>query len=158
MQCHDAGGHRRERHPAEACSLDNLGEGSRLGKPPNRLDEVLIGLRVASGYLPEARDQLERIEVVKCINARYVDGGEFQAEEAAAELERAMGFGERPLDARHVADAEGDGDTIEAPISVGQLFGISLLEVHHGFIATGDGAVAADVEHGGVDVAEGDGW
>ena len=67
-----------------------------------------------------------------------------------------MRFGQRALDARHVADAEGDGDAIEAAVRVGQLLGIALLEGNRLVVAAFARALAADGEHVGIDVADGD--
>ena len=132
---------------AKACGLGNL----RI-----ELDEVLIGLAVAGHRLADARDDLERIELVERVEPRHVDRGELQAQEAAADLEHAVGLGERAVDARHVADAEGDGDAVEALVGVGQFLGIALLEGDGVVEAALDGALGADRQHLGIDVADGD--
>ena len=99
-----------------------------LGNLRIDFDQILIGLAVAGHRPADRRDHVERIELVERVQPRHVDRGEFQAQEAPAQLEHAIGFAERALDARHVADAEGDGDAIEAAVGIGEFLGIALLE------------------------------
>ncbi len=145
-----------KRDAAEAGGLDHLGEDRGLGKFADQLDEILIGLAVAGHGLADARNHLERIEFVKFVDARHIDRRKFQTQEPSADPENAMGLAQRAFNARHVADAEGDGDAIEAAIRVRQLLGIALLEGHSIVVPAPGGAFAADREHLGVDVADGD--
>ena len=146
----------RERDAAEARRLDHLGEDRRLGKLADRFDQILVGLAVAGDRFADARDHIVGINVVERAQARQIDGGKLQAEKTPAELEHAMGFAERSLDARHVADAEGDGDAIEAPVGIGQLLGIALREADRLVEPAFARAFAADGEHVFIDVADGD--
>ena len=73
-----------------------------------------------------------------------------------AELQHAMCLGERRLDARHVADAEGDRHGVEAAIRQRQRFGVAFDECHDIVEPALGGARAADLEHVAVDVGDGD--
>ena len=109
---------------------DHLGESAGLRKFADRLDEILVGFGVAGHGAAERRNYLERKQIVEPIEAGNVDGGEFQAQEAAAGLQHAIGFAEREVDPRHVADAERDGVGVEAAIRECQRLGIAFDERH----------------------------
>ena len=93
------------RKPA-ARSISANFSGSR--KFTDRFDQVLIGVAIAGHRFADTRDHVERIEIVQRVEPRHVDRGKFQAEEAPADPEHAIGLGECAFDARYVADAEGD--------------------------------------------------
>ena len=111
MQRHDAAGHRREarrggsRRPRSSRRTPSAWETCGSTRPDT--DRPRASPVTA---LADRRDDVERIKLVERVEAGHIDRGEFQAEEAPADLQHAMRFGERALDARHVADAEGDGD------------------------------------------------
>ena len=97
----------------EACGVDHVGE--QLGA------ETCGSIRPDSGGRAVPGDDLadrgndgEGLGVVEPVEPRQVDPGEFEAEESAAALEHPIGLGQRLLDARHVADAEGDRIGVEA--------------------------------------------
>ena len=73
-----------------------------------------------------------------------------------AELQHAMRFRKRALDARHVADAERDGHGVEGAVGERQRLGVALDERHDIVEPALGGARAADLEHGVVDVGDGD--
>ena len=97
-------------------------------KAADRFHQIAIGLGVAGDRAAERRDHVERIEIVERVEPGHIDGGEFEAEEAPADPQHAMGFRERRLDARHVADAERDGDGIEAAVGKRQRLGVAFDE------------------------------
>ena len=73
----------------------------------------------------------------------------------SADLQDAIGFRQSPLDARDIADAEGDRISVELPVGERQIFGIALHEPELlAGLALG-GAVASDREHVAVDVEDG---
>ena len=72
----------------------------------------------------------------------------------SADFEHAIGLGQRRLDARHVADAERDGGGIETAIPERQRLGIGFGERDGVAESACRGALAADREHIGVDVAD----
>ena len=119
------------------------------------LDEISIGLGVARDGAAELRDHPEREQVIEPIEPGHVDGGKFQAQEAPAGPQHAIGFLERAIDPRHVADAEGDRVAVEAAVGEGQLLGVALDKRHAVVEMAFGGAVAADREHVGIDVADG---
>src|SRR6185437_16577988 len=104
----------------------------------------------------DRRNDVERINLIELVEAGYIDRREFEAKEASADLQHAMRFGERAFDARHVADAEGDGDAIEAAVGIGEFLGVALLESDDVIAPALGGARAADAEHLGIDVADRD--
>ena len=85
----------------------------------------------------------------------HVDGGEFQAQKTAAGPQHAIGFLQRGIDPRHVADAERDGVGVERAIRKCQRLGIALDERNLLVEMLRARAVAADLEHVGIDVADG---
>jgi hypothetical protein len=131
------------------------GENLRLWKAANRFDQITIRFRVAHDHPAERRNDIERIEVIERIERGNVDGGEFETEKSAADLEHAVRFRERMLDARHIADAEGDGHGVEAAVGKRQRFGIGPGEIEGRLIAAKlRRACAADLEHVRVDIAD----
>src|SRR5690242_17502243 len=119
MQRDDAAGQLPIADAAEAGRLDHRGKSLRLRKFTDGLDEVLIRFAVAGDHLADARDSLEGIELVQPVEPGHVDSRKFKAQETAADLEHPIGLRQRALDARHVADAEGDGDAVEALVGIG---------------------------------------
>ena len=142
----DAGKARRAQH---------VGEWLRLGKAADRFHQIAIGFGVAGDDAAELRNDIERIGVVERIEAGNIHGGEFKAEKPSADLEHAERFGQRPIDARHVADAEGDGRGVEAAVLERQRLGIGFGERHGVGVGTRGGALAPDGEHVRIDVADG---
>ena len=126
-----------------------------VGKRRIEFDEVAIGIAVPGDSLAEARDHVERVGIVDRIEARHVDLGEFETQEVAARLEHAARFRERPLDARHVANAEGDAVGVEGLVREGQFLGVGLDEVDAAGIG-GPRSLATDPQHVAVDVEHGD--
>ena len=122
----------------------------------NRFDQIAVGLGVAGDGAAERRNHVEGVEIVERVEAGHVDRGELQAEELAAEAQHAKGFGERRLDARHIADAECDGDGVAAARGKRQRLGIALDEDDGIVDAALGGARAADRKHIGIDVEHGD--
>src|ERR1044072_8184747 len=151
MQRDDSAGEALERHAAEARAADHLGEFLGLGKLTDRFDEIAIGLGIASHRAADLRNHVERIEIVEPVEARHVDRRKLQAEEMPAELQHAMDLTKRRFDPRHVADAERDGDGVEALVQKRQRLGIGFdeLDIAMGLFS----ALAADRKHLGVDVA-----
>ena len=140
----------RRRPAARIISAKTFG----FGNLRIELDQIAIGLGVARHGAADRGNDVERIELVEPIETRHVDRGKFQAEEMPAGLQHAMDLAERHVDARHVADAERDGDGIEALVRERQRLGVGLDEFD---IALGlRGALAADREHVGVDVGDRD--
>jgi hypothetical protein len=122
---------------------------------PNRFDQILVGLGIPGDGAAERRDHLEREQVVDPVQPGHVDGGKFQAQEPAAGFQHAIGFAQGKIDPRHVADAECDGVGVEAAIGKCQRLGIALDERDLLVEMARGGTGAADLEHVGVDVADG---
>src|SRR5262249_54028880 len=106
----EASAHALKRHPGQARPPHHLRKGIGSREAADRFDEIAVGVRVLGDGAAERGNHVEGIEIIERGKARYVDGGEFEAVEASADAQHAMGFAERCRDARHVADAEGDGD------------------------------------------------
>ena len=75
---------------------------------------------------------------------------ELEAQEPAATLQHAPHLGQRRLDPRHVADAEGDRDGVDAAVGERQRLGIALHEVHPVAELAGGRALLADGQHVGL--------
>ena len=118
------------------------------------LDEVAIGRAVARDDLPERRNRGERIGVVNAVQHRQIDARKFEAEKPPAMLQHPMGFSERPLDARHVADAEGDRISVVTPIRQRQSLCIGFDKGHAIVEAAFARALRSDAQHVGVDVGD----
>src|SRR5665213_2403119 len=151
-----AAGHRRERNAAQTRVLDHFDEDFRLGKFADRLDQILISLAVAGHGPTDAWNHLKRIKFIEFVEPGYVNAGKFKAQKAAAIFKHAKRLRERQRDARHVANAEGDGDAVEALVRIRQLFGIALLESDGMVEPARLRALAADCQHLRIDVADGD--
>ena len=121
-------------------------------KAADRFHQIAVGLCVAGDGAAERRDHVERVEIVERVETGHIDGGEFEAQKAPADPQHAMGLLQRRLDARHVADAEGDGDGIEAAVRKRQRLGIAF-DKRDGVVEPALAcALAADLEHVGIDV------
>jgi hypothetical protein len=119
----------------------------------DRFGEVAIGIGIAGDLLSQPGQQVEGIGVVGLFQ-RLPDLGEFQHQQAAAGAQHAAHLGQGLLLVRHVAQAEGDRDDVEVVVGEGQLLGVALRG--GGQHALVEQAVAADREHGVVDVGEPD--
>ena len=109
----------------EARVADHGGEGFLLGEATDAFDEILIGRAVAGRQFAEARDDLERMEIIDAVENRDLNFGKFKAHEAAAGAEHAVGFCERAVDMGDVADAEGDRVGVEALVGERQGLGVA---------------------------------
>src|SRR5262249_14084610 len=107
----------------------------------------------AGDSLADARDQLEGIELVECVETRQVDRGKFKAKESAADPQNTVGLFQCTLDARHVADAERDSHAVEAAFGIGEFLGVALLEGNDAVEPPLRSTLVANLEHVGVDVA-----
>ena len=161
--------HKRQPECSATMPPDNICQFTRA-KPASRImsakalglgnlridfDQILVGLGVARDHAAERRDHLEREHVIKAIEPGHLDGGEFQTEEAAAWLEHAIGLGQREIDPRYVANAESDRICVEAAVGEGERFRIAFDEIDLGLEMVLRGALAAYLQHPGIDVADG---
>ncbi len=92
----------------------HVGERIRAREAADRFDEIAIRLGIAHDRAADRRHDIERIELVQRIEPGHIDIGEFKTQEPPSDAQHAMHFGERHVDARHVADAERDRHRIEA--------------------------------------------
>lgn len=58
--------------------------------------------------IKRARRSRNALRMIDLVETGHVDGREFETEKTAAGLQHAVSFAEGAVDARHVADAEGD--------------------------------------------------
>src|SRR6516164_3259432 len=98
MQRDDAAGEHAMAHAAESGSRDDVRKGLRLREASDRFDEIAIGLSVADNQAAKRRNDIERIKVVKGVEARHVDGREFEADETASRPQYAKKLAERDVD------------------------------------------------------------
>ena len=76
----------------------------------------------------------------------------FKAQKAPAPAQYAIGLGKRRVDTRHIADAEGNRIGVELAVREGQKLGIALDEGKLVAPSPFGRAVAADLQHVGIDV------
>ena len=96
---------------------------------------------------------MEGIAVINRIEARNVDLREFQHQQTPAAPQHPIGFRQCQIDARHVADPEGNRIGIIMGIGEGQAFGIALHEVDPVGKLLGH-PLAPDSQHLAVDIAD----
>jgi hypothetical protein len=120
-----------------------------VGVHADRLGQVAVGVGVAGHPLADARQHLEGVPVVGLLQG-LDDLAEFEHQQAAAGLEHAVHLAQRLVLVRHVAQAEGDADEVEALVGEGQLLGVG--QQAGGEHAGVEQAVAALAQHGLVDV------
>src|SRR5579863_7549203 len=113
MNSHYSAGHARVLDAGKASFADHVGEALGRRKLANRLYEIAIGRPIAGNDLADRRNGRLGIEVIETIEDRRVDAREFEAQKPAAAPQYAIGFRERPRDARHVANAESDRVALE---------------------------------------------
>src|SRR5690606_11385194 len=124
MDCHKPAENRLHLRALEPGFADHPFELRHRREASNRFDEVAIAVRVMRNRLADLRHDLVRIEVVGVLEAGPLGGRELEAEEPAAELEDAERLCQRPVDVRHVADAEGDRVSVEAAVRIAQRLGV----------------------------------
>jgi len=95
-------------------------DAARAREAADRFDKIAIRFGIAHHRAADRRHEVERIKLIQRIEPRHVDIGEFQAQEAPADLQRPVHFAQRHLDARHVADAERDRHRIETLVELGK--------------------------------------
>jgi hypothetical protein len=103
---------------------DHLGELFLAREGANAFDEIAVGRAIAGHDLSHRRDRGHRIGIIKRIEPRHIDMGEFEALKLAARFQDSESLGERPVDVSDVADAESDRVGIEALLGERQRFGI----------------------------------
>src|SRR5260370_28642293 len=154
MQRHDAA---RQALPVDAGKAGrpyHFSKRAGLGKLADRFDEVTIGFGIAGHRAAERRNDLERKQIVDSIEPGHVDGGKFQAQETAAGPQHTIGFAKREIDPRYVAYAERDGVGVETAVRESQRLGIALDKRYPVVEMPRPGALATDVQHIGIDVAD----
>src|SRR5690606_15645273 len=140
----------------ETSLLDHRRKILLLGEFADRLDQIAVGIRVARNHLADARNSVERPLVINLVENRQFDLGEFEAQEPTARLQHTIGFGQRLVDMRHIANAESNRIGIEAVVLERQFFGIGLDEFEIVGKALLDRPFTPDAQHRAVDIENGD--
>ena len=115
------------------------------------LGEVLVAVGVFGDEFAHQRQQFERVHVVRALQ-RLVNLGKLEHQKRAAGFDHAVHFFERGVFVGHVAQAESDGHEVEIVVGKRQLLRVG--QRHGQNQAFVEQAVAADGEHGGVDVGK----
>ena len=136
--------------------LDHAREGRLVGEAADALGQIAIGRLVPGDPRAEPGQDGERVGVVGPPQRRRRHGRELEAKKPAARHQHAPGFGQGTVDPGDVADAERDGVGIDAAIRKRQAFGIGAQPLDRAQPVGVDGAVTADLEHRGIDVAHDD--
>src|SRR6185503_11764494 len=109
----DPGGEIEHFDAVEPRRAHHRGERRLVGMHADRFREVAIGGSVARNALAEPRQDLEGVKVIRR-HERLPHLRELEHHQPAAGLQHAPHLGERRILARHVAQAEGDRDAVEA--------------------------------------------
>src|SRR6266446_1355572 len=141
---------------AEPRGLDQSRQRALRRKAADALDEIGIGLAIASDDLTEQRQYPKAVEVVERLQEKRHRRGEFEAEEPPARSQHAAGLGEGALDPGHVAQAEGDRVEVERAVGEGQLLGVAAQPLDAAENAVVECAGAAGFDHLPVGVADDD--
>ena len=151
MQGDDACAHVVVIHAVEACIQHHLFQGLLVGVHTDGLGEVLVAVGIFGNQFAHNRQQFERVEVVHAFQ-RFVYFGEFQHQQGAARFQYAVHFFQGGIFVRHIAQAECDGNQIEIVVGERQFFSVcQRYRQNNAFV---EQAVAADGQHGGVDVCQ----
>lgn len=133
------------------------------GEPLNTLHQILVALAVSRHQLPNQGNGTKAPALVNGIKQRIlVDLAKLEHGQHAAGLEDAVGLAQGLWDIAKVADAKGDSvqvDRVVGDAGGGEVLCVGLEEGQGGLLGGGEllgGALAADGEHGGVDVGDGD--
>lgn len=132
----------------------------RLAREPlDALHQVLVAVPVSRDELSDQGDGAEAPLLVHGVEERDAVGlGEFEAGEDAAGLEHAVRLLEGGGHIGEVADAKGHGVQVEGVVfdGGGDLLRVGFEEGEAGLVRgrEREGAVAADLEHGWVDVGD----
>ncbi len=119
VDCGDAAGQIAICDARKSGLANKVGERLLVREATNALNEIAVGIGVAGGQFSEAGNNFERVEIIEPVEDRHLALREFEAKPAAARLQHAVGFGERPVDVRDVADAECDRIGVEAAVCEG---------------------------------------
>src|SRR3546814_907828 len=141
-------------HIAEAGRADHRREAFLVGKAADALHEIAVGLLVLRHQSADLRQDVEAVEVVGLRQRRIAHFREFQAQKAPARLQHAIRFAQRDVDMGDIADAKGNRIGIDRAVGQGQRLGIHACPVEPGQPALVDGAVAALLQHGGIDIGD----
>ena len=124
--------------------------------PPAHAQDARVRVdhfRVTGNTLPQPWQGMEGVPVVG-LGQRPPYFGELQHEQASARPQDALHFCQRGLLVGHIAQPEGDADTVEIIVRKGQRLGIAL---DHGQQSTAvDEPVAPHFEHFAIDVRDPD--
>ncbi len=145
----------------EASILDHVPKLVLAGEALDALDEVLVAVAVGGDELADEGDGAKGPLLVDGVEQGVTDLAKLHAGKDAAGLEDAVGLAQGGGDVGKVADAKGDGVEVERGVSdgvAGEALGVGLEEAEGRLVRGGQtlGALAADLEHGRVDVGDGD--
>ena len=120
----------------------------------DRFGQIAIALCILRYQLSDARQNVERVSVIRFAQRIQNRLRELQHQQASARLKDAKHGGQRLLFFRDVAQTKGDGDAVEKVIGERQRFcvGLDVTHVaHHALIAQ---FFAAHLQHGAVDIRQ----
>ncbi len=127
-----------------------------VGVLPDRFGEVAIAAFVVRDQLADARQHLERMEVVKGPQPVLVDARELQDQCTPAGLQHALHFRKCLGLVGDIAQTEGDRDRIEGSLRKRQCLGVHLRPAQAPQQASIQQAIAPGAQHRGIDVGNHD--
>jgi hypothetical protein len=140
--------------------LDQTPELLLCREPLDTLHQILVAIAITSDNLPNQRDRAEAPLPIDSIQHGNLDLGELQARKHTTRLQHTPRLTQRRRHIREVPDAERHRVQIQRVVLDlgGYLLRVRLEEGQRGLVrgGQGEGALAADVEHGRVDVRDGD--
>src|SRR3954447_3373199 len=92
-------------HLTEPGRFDPSHQTFLIGELTDALDQILVRFAVTGHHLTQTGQDGERVPVIDVAQHRHDNSAELQAEETAARLQNAPGFGQRRVDAGHVPQA-----------------------------------------------------
>jgi formamidopyrimidine-DNA glycosylase len=132
MNGDDSHGQCSELNSGEARGLDHRCERLPIGKCPDALDQVTIGLAVAGDDFAYRRNGGEGIGIIELFQSRKLDRSELETEKPSSGLQNPKGFPQSLRDMRDVAQPEGDCIGIELPVCKAQPLGVAHRESQPG--------------------------
>ena len=118
------------------------------------LGQVLVTVTVIGHQAPHYRQYLEGIGIVGLAQQRTLRFGKLQHQQPSPRLQHPQHRAQGLVLVSHVAQAEGDGDAVEAVVGKGQVLGIGLDEFQVAQVAAVQQLVPPHFQHGLVDIGQ----
>lgn len=156
MECRDSPREVAKADAVEAGRRDKAGELFLSRKSADAFNQITIGVLLARHEPAERRKDGEGILIIELTQHGQRHVAELEAQESPAWAQNPPRLAQRPIEMRHVPQSEGDGAGIDAHVGQRQRFRVSANPGDAIEEAAIDRAVASDLDHLAVDVADHD--